>query len=104
MMMLSTSTSLIIATLSSYIVAAKYPTSPSCTITSTYTPSECCPQIPAETAYTLSECGGCALTTQTVPLNCLVACTVSPTIDPALTTTVTECDQTITLNDPVTKM
>lgn len=78
--------------------------SSSCTMTSTYTPSVCCPQIPAKTAFDLIECGGCALTTETVPLNCLMPCTVSPTVDLALTTTITECDQIISLTDPVTKM
>ncbi|KAF2212774.1 hypothetical protein CERZMDRAFT_97270 [Cercospora zeae-maydis SCOH1-5] len=70
----------------------------SCTLTSTYTPEVCCPDIPAETQYVIRDCNGCVVTTETIPLNCFAPCTASATVNSALTTTIVECDATVTLD------
>lgn len=97
--------SIILTTLAAVSLAAKPKPKhkPSCTITSTLEQSECCPQIPARTKYAFTQCGGCALVTETVPLACFAPCTATPTVDRALTTTVTECDQVMSILPVTTK-
>ncbi|KAK4628699.1 hypothetical protein CLAFUW4_08280 [Fulvia fulva] len=64
------SQTIIITTLALAIAASAKPKATPCTITSTYTESECCPQYPAQTEWIISNCKGCQLHTETVPLNC----------------------------------
>lgn len=70
----------------------------SCTHTTTFTEDSCCPDVPAQTKYIISDCKGCALMTETIPLNCFAPCTASPTVNPTLTTTMTECGAVVTLD------
>ncbi|CAK1368253.1 unnamed protein product [Cercospora beticola] len=82
-------------------ISSTISSAPSCTHTTTFAEDSCCPDIPSETKYIISDCKGCALTTETIPLNCFAPCTASQTVDPTLTTTITECDAVVTLDTKV---
>ncbi|KXT02036.1 hypothetical protein AC578_6502 [Pseudocercospora eumusae] len=64
------------------------PSYPTCTKTITHMASECCPPVPTATATAYTDCGGCALSSASVPLQCFAPCTTTET---AGRTTITKC-------------
>lgn len=69
------------------LVASQY-AYPTCTTTLTHTGSQCCPAVPTATSTTYTDCNGCALTSETVPLQCFAPCSTTATSG---VSTITKC-------------